>query len=131
MEGEGGQIPPCRITACKLDDAREKHEPEEKPPGQVTGQGLGIILLAGSPERPWNQKNRHQGALEEEGVPLKIEKDLPRRRQRQVKHPEKGEAGRLRYPENEKNRKRDPQPAKQVDEAAGSEYPAERGHFVP
>jgi hypothetical protein len=97
------------VAACELDDAREEHEAEEKPPREVAGQGRGIEGAARRESVHGTRKIGDQRAFEQKGVPLEIEEDLAGGDERQVAGPEEGKAKGLGDPEEEQHREQDSQ----------------------
>src|ERR1017187_6068422 len=131
MKGEGGQVPPRDVAAGELDDSREKHEAEEQPPYQIARKPGRIVGAPGAPQLPRHREDGNERAFQQEEAPLEIKKGLPGGHERQVAGPEERQAnGRGEAPKKEKC-EADPEPAQDIDEAAGSENPAERGGLEP
>src|ERR1035438_21457 len=118
-------------AAGEVDDSEEKHEAKKQPPYQIARKPGRIVGAPGAPQRPRHKEDGNERAFQQEEVPLEIEEGLPGGHERQVAGPEERQAnGRGEAPKKEKC-EADPEPAQDIDEAAGSENPAERGGLEP
>ena len=132
MKAQRAERAPCFIAARELHHAARQHQPEEQPPQKPAREPAHARLVRPvGPPLPRQVKHREQRRLEQQRVPLEIEKRTAHRAERKIERPQRQRARARRVARDQHRRDHTARDAHPDEESIARIEPAKRRHREP